>query len=133
MFHAAMERHPCQRNGLVVLRDMRKIGRNFAAFTAHRKAAGQIVDCVPVRIRVFHCLFGNRNLVWRTVLQGLSSLFFLALKRRFVMHVRSMEETVEELRVTYGIKADNLPVCLGGTVEYEYSVRWLEQRRRAGG
>uniref|UniRef100_A0A7S4MWL4 CRAL-TRIO domain-containing protein n=1 Tax=Odontella aurita TaxID=265563 RepID=A0A7S4MWL4_9STRA len=128
-----MERDLCLQNGVVLLADKRNITpQYFTKFGALFQVVVDVEDCMPIKIRARHMLLGHNPPIVHVAIQTFLSFFNLATKKRIVVHARALEDNLEELSTKYGIKADILPVDLGGTVDSEYFIDWLEERRAAG-
>lgn len=113
--------------------DLNGVTRRYLSnFKARSQAVANVGDCLPVKIRASHCFVGHYHSWWHNIFGAISSIISLSTKRRFIVHAGTAEENLDALGRKFGIRPDNLPADIGGTVGPEYFVHWLEDRKAAG-
>lgn len=130
MLTVAYERESVQRNGLVVVADV----KNYSTRHFDRK----FLKCLsylctghyhPIQMKGFHmCASPGHKSCFLMVLPFIKYFMTRKIRQRFLVHRGTEREVATDLE-GYGIKKENLPISLGGKRTKRDFYAWLQDRR----
>ena len=131
-----MEQESCRENGLVIINDCQDTNMQdlLADKGSFMKQFFRLLHCFPVRIQAVHDCFPQGMVPkWFLVVFGpiLKWAMQKRLRLRYLVHMGNPSEILVKLE-HFGFLRHQIPVELGGTVEFASFLAWLEERRAAG-
>lgn len=122
--HSAIENESVQRAGFILMANMNMTKLSHFNRGIVRRQFDQVRDALPMKVRGLHGCHMPR-FVKEWVYPVVKLFLGKRLRQRLNIHLSS---SLPQELYKYGFERENLPVCIGGTFQYDHT-KWLESRR----
>jgi CRAL/TRIO domain len=122
--HASIEDESVQRSGFVMMANMNMTKLSHFNRGTVRRQFDQVREALPMKVRGLHGCHMPR-FVKEWVYPAIK--IFLGKRLRQRLNIHASNSLPQEL-FKYGFERENLPVCVGGTFQYDHT-KWLAERR----